>query len=191
VEKLNNFYEEYDEYDFIDDADIQSDKYLTFFVDDQLFGISISQVVQISGMQEVTEVPEFPKYVKGVISFRDTIIPLIDVRIRLKKEEIVSERQCIIITHIDGTYMGFIVDSVNEVTDIPHENITDPPQVGSDGGNSYINGIARLNDKIIILIDLNKILNEKEIDFITGGYDEEEQVEGQEEEQEEEHENEW
>ena len=167
VERLNNYYEEHD--DLLEDTDNQVDKYLTFFVDNQLFGIPISQVVQISGIQEVTEVPEFPDYVKGVISFRETIIPLIDVRVRLKKEEIKSERQCIIITRIDDIYMGYIVDSVNEVTDIPCENIADPPQVRSDA-NAYIVGIAKLNGKIIILMDLNKIINEKEINLITEGY---------------------
>ena len=150
------------------DDDTLKDKYLTFYTDKQLFGISISEVVQIVGMQEVTAVPEFPSYAKGVINLRGIIIPIIDVRLRLKKEEIpYNERTCIIVTNINGAYIGFIVDSVNEVTNINSENISNPPQMGSDYINTYITGIAKLNNNIVLLIDLKKILNEKEFEIIT------------------------
>lgn len=150
------------------DDDTLKDKYLTFYTDKQLFGISISEVVQIVGMQEVTAVPEFPSYAKGVINLRGIIIPIIDVRLRLKKEEIpYNERTCIIVTNINGAYIGFIVDSVNEVTNINGENISNPPQMGIDYINTYIIGIAKLNNSIVLLIDLKKILNEKEFEIIT------------------------
>lgn len=150
------------------DEDTLKNKYLTFYTDKQLFGILISEVVQIVGMQEITAVPEFPSYAKGVINLRGTIIPIIDVRLRLKKEEIeYNERTCIIVTNINGAYIGFIVDSVNEVTNINNGDISNPPQMGSDYVNTFITGIAKLNSNIVLLIDLKKILNEKELDFIT------------------------
>lgn len=150
------------------DEDTLKDKYLTFYTDKQLFGISISEVVQIVGMQEITAVPEFPSYAKGVINLRGIIIPIIDVRLRLKKEEIVyNERTCIIVTNINGTNIGFIVDSVNEVTNIYNDNISNPPQMGADYINTYITGIAKLNKDIVLLMDLKKILNEKELEIIT------------------------
>lgn len=150
------------------DEDTLKDKYLTFYTDNQLYGIPISDVVQIVGMQEITQVPEFPSYAKGIINLRGTIIPIIDVRLRLRKEEIgYNERTCIIVTNIKGSHLGFIVDSVNEVTNIYNENISNPPQMGSDYVNTYITGIAKLNEKIILIIDLKKILNDKEINFIT------------------------
>ena len=150
------------------DEDTLKDKYLTFFTDNQLFGIPIADVVQIVGMQEITAVPEFPAYAKGVINLRGIIIPIIDVRLRLKKDEIgYNERTCIIVTSINGSYIGFIVDSVNEVTDVHNENISNPPHMGSDYVNTYITGIAKINDQIVLMMDLKKILNEKELEFIT------------------------
>ncbi len=150
------------------DEDTIKDKYLTFYIDKQLFGISIVDVVQIVGMQEITDVPEFPPYARGVINLRGTIIPIIDVRMRLKEKEIVcDERTCIIVTNIKGSYIGFIVNSVNEVIDIYNEDISDPPQIGNDYVNTYVTGIAKLSDNIVLLIDLKKILNEKELGLIT------------------------
>ncbi|MGD9569218.1 MAG: chemotaxis protein CheW [Sedimentibacter sp.] len=160
-DKVNVMYSDLDE-------DTLKDKYLTFYTDNQLFGILISEVVQIIGMQEITAVPEFPSYAKGVINLRGIIIPIIDVRLRLKKEEIeYNERTCIIVTNINGSYIGFIVDSVNEVTNIYNDNISKPPKMGADYVNTYITGIAKLNNNIVLLIDLKKVLNEKELEFIT------------------------
>ncbi|HCX61255.1 MAG TPA: chemotaxis protein CheW [Clostridiales bacterium] len=150
------------------DEDTLKGKYLTFYTDNQLLGISIADVVQIVGMQEITAVPEFPSYAKGVINLRGIIIPIIDVRLRLKKEEIgYNERTCIIVTNINGSYIGFIVDEVNEVTNIDNENISDPPKMGSDYTNTFITGIAKLNNRIVLLIDLKKVLDEKEIELLT------------------------
>lgn len=150
------------------DEDTLKNKYLTFFTDNQLFGIPIADVVQIVGMQDITTVPEFPSYAKGVINLRGSIIPIIDVRLRLKKEEITyNERTCIIVTTINDSYIGFIVDSVNEVANIQIENISNPPRMGTDYINIYITGIAKLNNGIVLLMDLKKILNDKEIELIT------------------------
>jgi len=160
-DKINVLYNDLDE-------DTLRDKYLTFYTDKQLFGISISDVVQIVGMQDITAVPEFPSYAKGVINLRGTIIPIIDVRLRLKKEEIgYNERTCIIVTNINGAYIGFIVDSVNEVINIYKDNISNPPQMGNDYVNTYIIGIAKVNNNIVLLMDLKKILNEQELGLIT------------------------
>lgn len=150
------------------DEDTLKNKYLTFYTDNQLFGIPIADVVQIVGMQDITNVPEFPSYAKGVINLRGSIIPIIDVRLRLKKEEITyNERTCIIVTTINDSYIGFIVDSVNEVANIQIENISNPPRMGTDYINTYITGIAKLNSGIVLLMDLKKILNDKEIELIT------------------------
>ncbi|MEL7649216.1 MAG: chemotaxis protein CheW [Sedimentibacter sp.] len=150
------------------DEDTLKNKYLTFFTEQQHFGIPIADVVQIVGMQEITKVPEFPSYAKGVINLRGTIIPIIDVRLRLKKEEKkYDERTCIIVTNINDSYMGFIVDSVDEVAKIREDNISNPPRMGSDYVNTYITGIAKLENKIVLLMNLKKMLSEKEIEMIT------------------------
>ena len=150
------------------DEDTLKNKYLTFYTEHQLFGIPIADVVQIVGMQEITKVPEFPVYAKGVINLRGTIIPTIDVRLRLKKEEKkYDERTCIIVTNINDSYIGFIVDSVDEVAKISESNISNPPSIGSDYVNTYITGIAKTNSNIVLLINLKKMLSEREIELIT------------------------
>lgn len=155
-----------DTIDFLDTANQEIDgKYLTFFLDSQLFGVPISDVVQIIGMQEITPVPDSPVYAKGVINLRGSIIPLIDIRLRFGKPELeYSDRTCIIVTKLEEAYIGFLVDSVNEVSVIEEENISSTPTVISgNSANTYVTGIGRLHDKVVLLVDPKKILNNDEI----------------------------
>ena len=160
MDNLNNFFGGQ-----FEDEDTQYSQYLTFFVDNQLYGIPISDVEQITGMKEITVVPEFPEYAKGVMDLRGIIIPIIDIRIRLKREEIADSRRCIIITKTDDSHMGFIVDSVSDVININNKDITNP-KIGSDYVNTYITGMTELSGKIILLMDLNKIISLEELSVL-------------------------
>lgn len=143
-------------------ANLQSteNKYLTFWADNQLFGMPIINIEQIVGVQHITEIPEFPDYAKGIINLRGNMIPVIDVRIRLQKQPIpYGERTCIIVTKINDKLMGLIVDAVDEVASITSENISAPPQVSKDDVDTYLTGIAKLDDKVILLLDSEKIFN--------------------------------
>ena len=136
-------------------------KYLTFWTDEQLFGVPISDVVQIVGIQEITVIPEFPEYAKGVINLRGNIIPLIDVRLRFHKPEAAyDERTCIIVTSINDNSIGFIVDSVDAVTDISDDCISQPPKLAGDATNTYLTGVAKVESKVVLLLDTGKILSE-------------------------------
>lgn len=149
------------------------EKYLTFWTDNELFGVPISNVVQIISMQGITPLPDFPSYAKGVINLRGIIIPVIDVRIRFGKDEAeYNENTCIIVTNIDENYMGFIVDSVDEVTDIDEDNIAPPPKVSKDITNKYLTGIGQVNDKVVLLLDPAKILTENEYKEVAQTIDE-------------------
>lgn len=143
-------------------------KYLTFFTENQLFGVPIADVVQIVGIQTITEVPEFPSYAKGVINLRGSIIPVIDVRLRLgKKEKEYDERTCIIVTLIKDNAMGFIVDAVDSVTDISDENISAPPKISDDQTSTYLTGIAKHNDKVVLLMNTSKMLSDNVIELLS------------------------
>jgi len=149
------------------DEDTLKDKYLTFFTDNQIFGIPIADVVQIVEVQDITPVPEFPKYAKGIINLRGMIVPIIDMRIRLHKEEIeYNGRTCIIITNISNINIGFIVDAVNEVISIDESNISEPPKISMDYVNTYIVGVGKINSKVILLLNTQKLLTEKEVELI-------------------------
>lgn len=149
------------------DNDIEG-KYLTFWTDKQIFGISCIDVVQIIGIQEITEIPEFPIYVKGIISLRGNIIPVVDIRLYLgKKEKFYDDHTCIIVIKIDDHLLGMIVDSINEVTDIPDEDILQPPQVSHDLDSVYLTGITKHDNKVILLLNTQEILSIDQLEAIT------------------------
>jgi purine-binding chemotaxis protein CheW len=154
-----------DELELTKTEDISSveKKFLTFWTDNELFGVPISDVVQIISMQGITPLPDFPDYAKGVINLRGNIIPVIDIRIRFGKPEAeYNENTCIIVTSLDDSYMGFIVDSVDEVLDIEEDDITPSPKVSKEITNKYLTGIGQANEKVILLLDTAKILTENE-----------------------------
>lgn len=135
-------------------------KYLTFFTENQLFGVPIADVVQIVGMQDITTIPEYPLYAKGVINLRGSIIPVIDIRLRFgKPEKEYDERTCIIVTLINEVAIGFIVDAVDAVTDIEGENICEPPRISSQDASPYLTGVAKHEGKVVLLMDTAKILS--------------------------------
>ena len=144
-------------------------RYLTFWTDGQLFGVSITDVVQIVGLQEMTELPDYPDYVKGIINLRGQMILLIDVRLRFGKAEIpYNDRTCIIIIHVGHSNFGLIVDEVDEVTDISPDKIAPPPKVNTEQIDTYLTGIAQLaggsqKDRIALLLHTAKILGETEL----------------------------
>lgn len=143
-------------------------KYLTFWTDGQLFGVPIADVVQIVGLQEITEIPEYPDYAKGIINLRGNIIPLIDFRLRFHKQEAeYTERTCIIVTNIGANEIGFIVDAVDAVTDISDENISPPPSFSADSVSTYLTGIAKLESRVVLLMDTGKILSGDTVDMLT------------------------
>lgn len=152
------------------DMNLDSDgKMLTFWLDGQLYGTSISLVEQIVSMMPITEVPEYPFYSKGIINIRGSIVPLIDLRLRLGKEDAeYTEYTCIIICRIDDDLIGFIADAVDAVVSIAPEQISAPPQMGEERAECYLTGIARMPsddggaEKLILCLDTRKVLLSKE-----------------------------
>lgn len=147
-------------------------RYLTFIIEEQLFGVAIADVVQIVGVQEITGVPHFPPYAKGIINLRGTIIPIIDVRLRFNKVEIpYNERTCIIVTNIKDRYIGLAVDNVEEVLSISDEFISPPPKLSDEHVDSFISGVSRIGSKVVLLLDTSKILKKSELESITEDQD--------------------
>lgn len=143
-------------------------KYLTFWTDKQFFGVPIADVIQIIGMQKITVVPEFPSYAKGIINLRGIITSLIDVRLRFNKEEVpYNERTCIIVTSINDTAVGFIVDEVDEVTDIAPNDISEPPSISGDRTSTYLTGVARHENKVVLLVNTAKMLSDDDVEIFT------------------------
>lgn len=152
--------------------DTQKDKYLIFSIGQECYGIDIKYVIEIIGVEPITEVPELPKYIKGVINLRGKIIPVMDVRIKLKKEEKeYDDRTCIIVVEIENIDIGLIIDKVIEVANIDESNISPPPKVNLEkqNSNSYIKGIGKIQNEVRLLIDCNKLLEDDEIEELKNG----------------------
>ncbi len=147
--------------------DTQKGKFLTFAIGEECYGIEISYVTEIIGIQPITAVPEVPRYVKGIINLRGKIIPVIDIRLKFRKEAVpYDDRTCIVVVDIEELSVGLIVDNVAEVIDIPDENIVLPPDSKTGFHNRYIKGIGKVEKDVKLLLDCNKILSDEESDII-------------------------
>ncbi|MCL2163418.1 MAG: chemotaxis protein CheW [Oscillospiraceae bacterium] len=150
-----------DQFEEMEEDDSLEEKYLTFKLGDEEFGVSIGFVTEIIGIQAVTFVPDLPDFVKGIINLRGQIIPVIDVRLRFRKPEFeYNDRTCIIVLRIKDLPVGFIVDSVAEVFQIPDDSIIPPPQAKNVYHQQYISGIGKVEDKIILIMDCEKLISE-------------------------------
>ena len=117
-----------DEKNLMEEEDTQKDKYLTFSLGDEVYGIDIRVVIEIIGIQKITNVPEVPDYVRGIINLRGKIIPVVDMRLRFRREyREYTDRTCVIVVEINGVLIGLIVDGVSEVLDIAEKNVVQPP----------------------------------------------------------------
>jgi purine-binding chemotaxis protein CheW len=136
---------------------------VSFNLDEEEFGVDILKVREINKMMQITKVPKSPHYVEGVINLRGRIIPVIDLRtkIGMVKKEYGNNTRIIVVEVMDKT-IGFIVDKVSEVLRIP-SNITEaPPELVTGINSEFIKSVAKIEDRLLILIDLEKTLTGSE-----------------------------
>ncbi len=147
------------------EEDTQKNRFLTFSLGKESYGIDIRYVIEIIGIQSITEIPELPEYVRGIINLRGKIIPVLDVRLRFKKEaKEYNDRTCVIVVDIRNVSLGLIVDSVAEVITISEEDMVEPPQMNRGLHNRYIQKIGKIGNEVKLLLDCEKLLTENEMD---------------------------
>ncbi len=147
--------------------DTQEDKYLTFVLNREEYGIEIKHVIEIIGIQNITSVPDMPHYIKGVINLRGKVIPVMDVRIRFNiNEQAYNERTCIIVITVSEQLVGLIVDEVSEVLDIPKTNVEPSPKVNRGEGSKFVQGMGKVGDAVKILLNADKLLFEEDLEKI-------------------------
>ena len=148
----------------------QQNKYVTFRSGKEYFGLKIEYVNEIVVYQEITQVPETPEYIKGLINLRGKIIPVIDVRTRFKMEPVeYNDRTCIIVVRLQEMVIGLIVEQIAEVVEILPEDILDPPILGKEEKsveNRYVYGIGQVGDRVKLLIDPEKLLKDEDISLL-------------------------
>ena len=148
-----------------ENEDTQANKYLFFRIGKESYGIGIRHVIEIIELQNISEVPDMPSYVKGVINLRGRVIPIVDLRLRFDMDErAYDNRTCIIVTGVDQILVGCLVDTVEEVMEIPEKNIEPPPRFKTvSGRDQYISGMGKVGEAIKILIDVEKIVRDENI----------------------------
>lgn len=153
---LNQLEQEEDE-----SEDTQQGRYMTFGCDKDTYGIAITYVNEIVGIQQIAELPDVPDYIKGLINLRGKIIPILDVRLRFKKPPIeYTDRTCVIVINVEEDTVGLIVDSIADVVTIPEEDILEPPSVTANSPSRFVFGIGKVGDKVKLLLDPAKLIYE-------------------------------
>ena len=148
--------------------DSESKSYLTFKLGDEEFGAHVSQVLNILEMTRITDVPQSPEYMKGVINLRGSVLPVIDTRIKFGLAETqYTQNTCIVVMDIDfegeTLNLGAIVDEVLSVVEIQQDQVEPPPSLGSQYHSEFIDGMAKVDDHFVMLIDMQKVLNSDEL----------------------------
>lgn len=151
-----------------EDENEHENKYLLCKLGDEEYGINIACVQGIEELQRIVHIPDSPEYMKGVMNMRGKIIPVIDLRLKFNMpERNYDDRTCIILTTIQNRMIGFVVDTVSEVKDIPEKHIEPPPAFGNARGREqYVAGIGKVEDQVKILIDTDRLLKEHELDAL-------------------------
>ncbi|OQX12977.1 MAG: chemotaxis protein CheW [Desulfobulbaceae bacterium A2] len=151
------------------EEDGQKNKYLTFLLADEYYGMEISYVTEIIGIQKITEVPRMPPYIKGVINLRGQVIPVMDVRLRFDlPERAYNDRTCIIVVSTGLIVVGLAVDEVSEVLVIPDERIEKVNRADQGVASRCIRGMAKLESGVKILLDLKELVFAGEEDRLGG-----------------------
>ncbi|WP_184662767.1 chemotaxis protein CheW [Texcoconibacillus texcoconensis] len=139
-------------------------KVIVFQLKNEEYGVAVEQVRSIERVQHITRVPRTPDFVKGVINLRGVVTPIIDLRSRFNIEEVdYSDSSRVIIVSVGEMDVGLIVDNANDVIDIPANAIEPPPEVVGGLEAEYLRGVAKLEKRLLILLNLDKVLNPEEI----------------------------
>jgi len=136
---------------------------VSFRLGGEEYGVDIAQVQEIIRMVEVTKVPRAPRFMEGVINLRGQLIPIIDLRTRFGMSRIPPTKSTrIVVTEIGNKRVGIVVDAVSEVLNIPIENVEDAPEMVAGVGTEYIQGVGKLGERLIIMLDLTMVISTEE-----------------------------
>jgi purine-binding chemotaxis protein CheW len=149
-------------------------KYLTFQLGGEIYGLEILKVQEIIGMMPVTHVPRVPAYMRGVINLRGRVIPVIELRRKFGIDPVEdTARTCIVVVQVshgnDAVTMSLLVDEVREVVDVAAAQVEPPPSFGTALDTSFIMGMGKIADRVVMLLDVDKVLSTAELVQAAGG----------------------
>jgi len=149
-------------------AQAAANEFLTFTLGAEEYGVDILKVQEIRGYGTVTRIPDAPDFVKGVINLRGTIVPVVDMRLKFKlgKSEY-NSFTVMIILNIAGRVVGMVVDSVSDVVALTADQIRPAPELGSSLGAQFLTGIGALDSRMLILVDIERLMTSAEMALIS------------------------
>lgn len=158
-----------------------NNRYLTFFIEAEQYGLDISRIKEIISMMPITHIPKTPDFVKGVINLRGSIIPVVDVRLKFGMPAVEQTVDTtVVIYEVASVSIGFIVDRVEDVITINEDKISDAPDFGGGIDTTFISGVAEVEEGVIMILDLKNIFDNNELTLV--GQMEKKQVDKKEEE---------
>lgn len=139
-------------------------QFLTFQLGEELYGVDILRVQEIKGYTAVTKIPNTPSHIKGVLNLRGTIVPIVELRTKFGMPTIdYTMFTVIVVVVVKEKVMGLVVDAVSDVLNIDKKDIQPAPQFGAQVDVSFLNGIGKSGDKLVALLDMDRLLNEGDI----------------------------
>lgn len=142
-------------------------QYVTFKIAEESYGVGVLKVQEIIGMTEIVYVPNSPDFMKGVINLRGSVVPVVEMRKRFHMDDRTYDMfAVIIIVEVKGRLVGMLVDSVSDVVNIAEKDIQETPHFTAKIDSEFIAGIGQVNDKLVIILDIDKILSGEEIKTI-------------------------
>ncbi len=162
---------------------MDTNQYLSFILDKEIFAIEISRVREVLEYSRVTKVPKSPDFLCGVINLRGRVVPVVDMRLKFgmtKTDQTIDT--CIIIVEIkiddELTVLGAMVDSVREVIELEMHEIEPPPRIGTHLDTSFINGMGKKNNEFIIILDINKVFSLSELTIVNNSQSQVQELSG-------------
>lgn len=145
-----------------------TDQYLTFVMDEEEYGVDILSVQEIRGWEKTTKIPNSPKYLKGVINLRGTIVPIVDLRVKFNLSQVEYTPVTVVIVlkltfEAGERTVGIVVDAVSDVYSILENDIRESPDVSQSANSQFIKGLATVNEKMVIILELAKLLDDQEL----------------------------
>ena len=134
-------------------------QFLTFALGQEEYGVEILKIQEIKGFSAITPLPNAPAYIRGVLNLRGTIVPIVDLRKKFgMPEEAYTKFTVIVVVQVQGKIMGFIVDGVSDVLNVTGADIQPTPDLHGQVDTSFLNGLAKAGEKLVILLDIDKVL---------------------------------